>query len=173
MVLGDAALARLSDSVRSCAERVREFSYRLSSRAAAAADPALPEGLSTSARALLGGLLSCEPDHRLSAAAALAEPWCKSDAVANHKAGATRLRRAVEAGLRSDDPAGWVGAPPADEPPPTLPVAPSREPAARVPRLEAERAPEERAEPEEAGEVGEELDAVQAEIARLKAELGV
>ena len=63
--------------------------------------------------------------------------------------------------------------PPADEPPPTLPVAPSREPAARVPRLEAERAPEVRAEPEEAGEVGEELDAVQAEIARLKAELGV
>ena len=53
-----------------------------------------------------------------------------------------------------------------------LPV-PSREPTAHVPRLEAERAPEERVEPEEAGEVGEELDAVQAEIARLKAELGV
>lgn len=147
-------------------------------QAGSAAGPPLPDSshnlvLSPELRQLLGGLLHPDPRPRFSAADAMQQAWCHPECsasvakakVAAYDASSLEVRSAVDRGLRARDPNQWV----------------ERQGTTHATLLQSVRqsvAPLSEAGPEEAahtgGNTGEsELDALQAEIAKLKAEMGL
>jgi serine/threonine protein kinase len=159
------------------------------SAAGSAAGPPLPAGcgeLSAPLRQLLAGLLQPAPYRRMTAAQALEEPWCHAECSvadsqlkeAGYTASAATVRAVVEAGLGTEDPDRWAGRQPGQTPSPQqqqrqslVPATPEEQP---QPQQEKEKEKEKEGEGEEVerAEV-DELDAVQAEIAKLKAEMGL
>lgn len=135
--------------------------------------PPMPAGvrdvvLSPELQQLLGGLLQPEPNPRFSAVEAMQQPWCDAQCSASaarakvtaYEASALEVRGATEENLQKEDPNQWVARRG------TTTLLQSVHPSQGSPDLRS------KGEIEQPGS-DEELDAVQAEIAKLKAELGV
>ena len=144
--------------------------------AGSAAGPPMPANsresvLSLELRQLLGGILQPDPGSRLTAVEAMQQAWCHveysaSEAqakIATYEASASQVRSATEEGLRAEDPNKWAGKPSGT---PTELLQEDQ----HVPVASSRREPEEA---EDRDEEKDELDAVQAEIAKLKAEMGL
>lgn len=158
----------------SMSETISDFGRQ----AGSAAGPPLPDSsrdlvLSPELRQVLGGLLHPDPGPRFSAADAMQQAWCHAECsasaakakVAAYEASSLKVRGAVDRGLRARDPNQWVERRGTGDS--TL-SQPDRQ--SLVPLSQA--GPEEAA--DTSGNEGEsELDAVQAEIAKLKAEMGL
>ena len=147
-------------------------------QAGSAAGPPMPANsrdsvLSLELRQLLGGILQPDPGSRLTAAVAMQQAWCHAEysaseaqaKIATYEASASQVRTATEKGLRAEDPNKWAGNPLGSPGQTELLQVDQRVLVASS-----------RCEPEEAegkDEEKDELDAVQAEIAKLKAEMGL
>lgn len=157
-------------------DTISEFGRQAGSAARGEAGPPMPASspdlvFSTELWQLLGGLLQPEPGPRLSAVDAMQQGWCHTEYSAGtarakattYEANSLEVRSTIDENLRAGDPNQWAG---------------RRERAAVlladrsvVPVLAPRTKPDSKEDSEGGGE--DELDAVQAEIAKLKAEMGL
>jgi serine/threonine protein kinase len=167
-------------------DTISEFGRQAGSAARGEAEMPMPASnpdliFSADLQQLLGGLLQPEPGPRLSAAGAMQQAWCHTEhsvnaaraKVATYESSSLEVRSAMDEGLRAGNPNQWAGRREtvAQGQANGLSVAPlSQTDRSLVPALAPQAKP---AGAEDSGEGGDELDAVQAEIAKLKAEMGL
>lgn len=127
-------------------------------------------------RQLLGGLLQPEPGPRFTAEDAIRQAWCNQECsasiaqakVAEYAANGLEARNAIDEGLRSLDPNQW-----ADAGERKAPLQSSQHSHTATSPLRRDIVGKTENHDEANGESEDELDAVQAEIAKLKAEMGL